>query len=169
LTRLFFQWLEEADLYDQEVIKEAIARSVKTKAMVVSQDEKEKGIRAALNYGHTFGHVIENETGYTEFLHGETVAIGMVMANELASRLGLMNTDEAMRIKNLLLKYSLPVSYSIENVYSFYEAFFLDKKSLDSNITFIIPEHIGGVELRSDISKEIIIDVLNTFAETRGV
>jgi len=165
----FFEWLEDADLYDREVIKEAIARSVKTKAMVVSQDEKEKGIRAALNYGHTFGHVIENETGYTEFLHGETVAIGMVMANEAASRLGLMNTDEAMRIKKLLLKYSLPVTYGIANIYSFYEAFFLDKKSLDSNITFIIPEHIGGVELRDDISKEIIMDVLQTFAETRGV
>jgi 3-dehydroquinate synthase len=165
----FFEWLEDADLYDQEVIKEAIARSVKTKAMVVSQDEKEKGIRAALNYGHTFGHVIENETGYTEFLHGETVAIGMVMANEAASRLGLMNTDEAMRIKKLLLKYSLPVTYGIANIYSFYEAFFLDKKSMDSNITFIIPEHIGGVELRDDISKEIIIDVLKTFAETRSV
>jgi len=165
----FFEWLEDVDLYDREVIKEAIARSVKTKAMVVSQDEKEKGIRAALNYGHTFGHVIENETGYTEFLHGETVAIGMVMANEAASRLGLMNTDEAMRIKKLLLKYSLPVTYPIANIYSFYEAFFLDKKSLDSNITFIIPEHIGGVELRNNISKEIIIDVLKTFAETRGV
>jgi 3-dehydroquinate synthase len=165
----FFEWLEDADLYDREVIKEAIARSVKTKAMVVSQDEKEKGIRAALNYGHTFGHVIENETGYTQYLHGETVAIGMVMANEAASRLGLMNTDEAMRIKKLLLKYSLPVTYAITNIYSFYEAFFLDKKSLDSNITFIIPEHIGGVELRDDISKDIIIDVLKTFAETRSV
>jgi 3-dehydroquinate synthase len=165
----FFEWLEDADLYDTEVIKEAIARSVQTKAMVVSQDEKEKGIRAALNYGHTFGHVIENETGYTEFLHGETVAIGMVMANEVASRLGLMKTDEAMRIKKLLLKYSLPVTYSITNVHSFYEAFFLDKKSLDANITFIIPEHIGGVELRDDIAKDIIIDVLTTFTETRGV
>lgn len=165
----FFEWLESADLYDTEVIKEAIARSVKTKAMVVSQDEKEKGIRAALNYGHTFGHVIENETGYTEFLHGETVAIGMVMANEVASRLGLMKTDEAMRIKKLLLKYALPVTYGIVNVHSFYEAFFLDKKSLDSNITFIIPQHIGGVELRDNISKDIIIDVLKTFAETRSV
>jgi 3-dehydroquinate synthase len=93
----------------------------------------------------------------------------MVMANEVASRLGLMKTDEAMRIKKLLLKYSLPVTYSITNVHSFYEAFFLDKKSLDANITFIIPEHIGGVELRDDIAKDIIIDVLTTFTETSGV
>jgi len=160
----FFEWLEKADLYDREQIKTAIAKSVKTKAKVVSQDEKERGLRAALNYGHTFGHVIENETKYTRFLHGETVAIGMMMANELASRIGLMKTDELMRIKKLLLKYDLPVAYNISDVEAFYQTFFLDKKSLDSNITFIIPEHIGGVELRSDISKDIVIDVLNTYA-----
>ncbi len=166
--KAFFQWLEEADLNDGSVIKEAIAKSVKTKAMVVSQDEKEKGLRAALNYGHTFGHVIENETAYTKYLHGETVAIGMVMANELAIRLGQMDIDEAERVKRLLLKYDLPVDYPIADTESFYEAFFLDKKSSDTNITFIVPEHLGGVELRSDIAREIVIDVLKTFAETKS-
>ncbi len=160
----FFEWLENADLHDPEQIKTAIAKSVKTKAKVVSADEKEKGLRAALNYGHTFGHVIENETRYTRYLHGETVAIGMQMANELASRLGMMKSDEEMRIKNLLIKYGLPVSYEISDVDAFYKAFFLDKKSLDSNIMFIIPEHIGGVQLREDIDKEIVLDVLNTYA-----
>jgi len=160
----FFEWLEKADLNDKEQIKTAIAKSVKTKAKVVSQDEKERGLRAALNYGHTFGHVIENETKYTRYLHGETVAIGMMMANELASRMGLMKTDELMRIKRLLFKYDLPVAYVISDVEAFYQAFFLDKKSLDSNITFIVPEHIGGVQLRSDIPKDIVIDVLNTYA-----
>jgi len=160
----FFEWLEKADLKDTGQIKTAIARSVKTKAMVVSQDEKEKGLRAALNYGHTFGHVIENETKYTRYLHGETVAIGMMMANELAARLGLMKADELMRIKKLLLKYNLPVAYNIKDAEAYYQAFFLDKKSLDSNITFIIPKHLGGVELRSDISKEIVMDVLYTYA-----
>lgn len=161
----FFEWLEEADLNDKAVLQEAIAKSVRTKAMVVSKDEKEKGLRAALNYGHTFGHVIENKTGYTEFLHGESVAIGMVMANELAIALGLMNADEAKRIKILLEKYELPVSYDITNVEEFYEAFFLDKKSADSNITFIIPEHLGGVQLRDNINKSVVIDVLNNFTE----
>jgi len=160
----FFEWLEKADLNDKEQIKTAIAKSVKTKAMVVSQDEKERGLRAALNYGHTFGHVIENETKYTRYLHGETVAIGMMMANELASRMGLMKTDELMRIKKLLLKYDLPVAYNIRDIEAFYQTFFLDKKSLDSNVTFIVPEHIGGVQLRSDIPKDIVMDVLNTYA-----
>jgi len=166
--KAFFEWLEEADLNDRSVIKEAIAKSVQTKAMVVSQDEKEKGLRAALNYGHTFGHVIENETAYTQYLHGESVSIGMVMANELAMRLGKMNADEAGRIKRLLVKYDLPVTYAISNIDSFYEAFFLDKKSLDSNITFIVPEHLGGVQLRSDISKEIVMDVLKAYVESKG-
>ncbi|MDF1881408.1 3-dehydroquinate synthase [Sulfurimonas sp. MAG313] len=165
----FFEWLEKADLNNPEHIKTAIAKSVKTKAHVVSQDEKEKGIRAALNYGHTFGHVIENETKYTRYLHGESVAIGMMMANELASRLGMMKTDELMRIKKLLLKYDLPVAYDIVDIEAFYQAFFLDKKSLDSKITFIVPSHIGGVELRSDIQKDIVMDVLGTYSgQIRG-
>lgn len=160
----FFEWLERVDLNDSVVIKTAIAKSVKTKAMVVSQDEKERGLRAALNYGHTFGHVIENETKYTQYLHGESVAIGMVMANELASRLGLMKSDEAQRIKNFLVKYNLPICYEIKDIEAFYEAFFLDKKSSDSDITFIIPHHLGGVELKSGINKEIVMDVLKTFS-----
>ncbi|PHR54039.1 MAG: 3-dehydroquinate synthase [Arcobacter sp.] len=160
----FFDWLEKADLNDSEHIKTAIARSVKTKAMVVSKDEKERGLRAALNYGHTFGHVIEKETSYTKYLHGEGVAIGMMMANELATRLGLMKVEEEQRIKKLLLKYKLPVAYDIKDVEIFYEAFFLDKKSLDSKITFIIPKHIGDVELRNDIDKDIVMDVLKTYS-----
>jgi len=160
----FFEWLEQADLNDPEQIKTAIAKSVTTKAAVVSQDEKEKGLRAALNYGHTFGHVIENETKYTRYLHGESVAIGMMMANELASRLGLMKTDEEMRIKKLLLKYGLPVAYEISDADAFYQAFFLDKKSLDAKITFIIPHHIGGVQLRDDIPYDIVMDVLKTYS-----
>jgi len=160
----FFEWLENADLHDAQQMKVAIGKSVTTKANVVSQDEKERGLRAALNYGHTFGHVIENETKYTRYLHGETVAIGMMMANELASRIGLMKADEEQRIKKLLLRYDLPVSYAIADVEAFYETFFLDKKSLDSNVMFIVPEHIGGVQLRDDIDKEIVMDVLNTYA-----
>ena len=164
----FFEWLEDNDLNDKDVITQTIAKSVSTKAMVVSKDEKEKGLRAALNYGHTFGHVIENETGYTKYLHGEGVAIGMVMANDLAVSLGEMNEDEAMRIKNLLVKCSLPVHYPISDLDNFYEAFFLDKKSSDSNITFIIPKHLGGVELRAGIDKKTVMAVLGKYVEEKG-
>ncbi|MCJ7765758.1 MAG: 3-dehydroquinate synthase, partial [Thiovulaceae bacterium] len=155
-----FDWLEGADLNDEKQLSEAVARSVQTKARVVSQDEKEHGLRAALNYGHTFGHVIENETNYTGFLHGEAVAIGMVMANDMAVELGWMSEDEAGRVKALLVKYELPVSYAIEDIERFYENFYLDKKSSDTAITFIIPKSLGGVEITDAISAATIKKVL---------
>jgi len=160
----FFAWLETADLHEQEALAEAVARSVRTKASVVAQDEKERGLRAALNYGHTFGHVIENETRYTTYLHGETVAVGMVMANRLAVRLGKMTEAEAARVEAVLQKYDLPVYYPIADVDAFYNAFFLDKKSGDNSITFILPDRIGGVEMTDRIPKEEVIAMLQTFA-----
>lgn len=160
----FFAWLEGADLHDPDQLSEAVARSVQTKAAVVAQDEKERGLRAALNYGHTFGHVIENETRYTTYLHGETVAIGMIMANRVAERLGLMHADESERVLKLLQRYGLPVSYAINDTEVFYDAFFLDKKSGDTTITFIIPHHIGGVEITDRIAKADVMAVLETYA-----
>ncbi len=162
----FFEFLESADLNSTDVLQEAIQQAVKTKANVVSQDEKEHGIRAALNYGHTFGHVIENETKYKTFLHGEAVAIGMIMANETAFEMNLMSRDDALRIKSLLEKYNLPTTYTIKNTNTFYETFFLDKKSSDSNLTFIIPVGIGDVSITDEISKETILSVLNKFGES---
>ncbi|RXJ90753.1 3-dehydroquinate synthase [Arcobacter sp. CECT 8983] len=159
----FFSWLEENDLNDKENVKTAIAKSVETKAWVVSQDEKEKGLRAALNYGHTFGHVIENETNYNTYLHGEAVGIGMVMANELACKIGYMSEDEALRVKKLLEKYDIPTDYKIEDVEDFYEHFFLDKKSLDNKIKFIVPKGIGDCEITDEISKDDVMQVLKGF------
>jgi len=160
----FFSWLEENDLNDKENIKTAIAKSVETKAWVVCQDEKEKGLRAALNYGHTFGHVIENETNYNTYLHGEAVGIGMVMANELACKIGYMSEEEALRVKKLLEKYDIPTDYKIEDVEDFYEHFFLDKKSLDNKIKFIVPKGIGDCEITDEILKDDVIEVLKGFS-----
>ena len=159
----FFEWLEENDLNNTTLLAEAIKKSVETKAYVVSQDEKEKGLRAALNYGHTFAHVIENETNYTGYLHGEAVSIGMVMANDVAVRLGYLQEEEAERIKKLLQKYRLPVSYPIKDVENFYQAFFLDKKSSDSAITFILADGIGGVKITDEVDSALIKDVLNAY------
>ena len=161
----FFAWLENADLSDASQLSEAVGKSVKTKAWVVAQDEKERGLRAALNYGHTFGHVIENETNYSGFLHGEAVAIGMVMANDTAVALGWMSEEEAQRVKHLLERYDLPTDYEIEDVERFYETFYLDKKSADSAITFIIPQSLGGVEISDSIDAEIIKKVLKSYAK----
>jgi 3-dehydroquinate synthase len=159
----FFEWLEKNDLTDEKNIKIAIQKSVETKAWVVSQDEKEKGLRAALNYGHTFGHVIENETKYTTYLHGEAVGIGICMANEVSVKLGFMTQDESNRIKKLLEKYNIPTTYKINDVEDFYEHFFLDKKSLDKKIKFILPKGLGDCTITDDVSKQDVIDVLKDF------
>jgi len=159
----FFEWIEQNDLRSQENIKIAIAKSVETKAWVVSQDEKEKGLRAALNYGHTFGHVIENETKYEKYLHGEAVGIGICMANDLSVRLGLMSEDESDRIKAQLQKYDIPTNYEIKDVEDFYGHFFLDKKSLDNKIKFILALSIGDCKITDETSKEDVIEVLKGF------
>jgi len=159
----FFEWLEKNDITKIENTKIAIQKSVETKAWVVSQDEKEKGLRAALNYGHTFGHVVENETNYTKYLHGEAVGIGMVMANQLAYKIGLINKNELNRVKQLLQKYDIPVEYKINDVESFYEHFFLDKKSLDNKIKFILPVGIGDCKITDEVQKVDVIEMLKEF------
>ena len=159
----FFEWLEKNDLNDEKNIDIAIQKSVQTKAWVVSQDEKEQGLRAALNYGHTFGHVIENLTNYKTYLHGEAVGIGMCMANALAVKLGIMSKENEQRVKKLLEKYDIPTSYKIENVEDFYEHFYLDKKSSNSKIKFIVPIEIGDCKITDEIKKEDVIEVLKEF------
>ena len=161
--RDFFQRLERGELKTPDDLAYAIRRSVELKAEVVSQDAKERGVRAVLNYGHTFAHVIELETGFETYLHGECVAIGMVMANHLAVALGLLGPDEAQRIKALLEHYGLPTIYRIEDAEAFYQHFFHDKKSMDNAITFILPDHLGGYVMRNDISKETVMATLEAF------
>ncbi|RUM43557.1 MAG: 3-dehydroquinate synthase [Hydrogenimonas sp.] len=159
----FFAWLESHDLHDDENLKEAIRRSVELKAQVVNEDEKEKGVRAVLNYGHTFAHVIENFSGYGTYLHGEAVAVGMMMANALAIDAGLFSHEEAKRVKVLLERYDLPTSYPIDNPETFYDQFFLDKKSHDNKITFIIPKAIGAWKMFVNPEKEQVLRVLEQF------
>ncbi len=160
----FFEFLKSANLRaDKDALLKAVAKSVELKASVVAQDEKEHGVRAVLNYGHTFAHVIESETNYTGYLHGEAVAIGMVMANALAVRLGKISTDEANEVKNLLLAYNLPISYAIKDTEAFYDKFFLDKKTKEGTIKFIIPNGIGSYEIIKDTPKNIVMEALNEF------
>lgn len=156
----FFQWLEIHDLSIDENLKMAIAKSIETKARVVSMDEREEGVRAVLNYGHTFAHVIENQTKYTTYLHGEAVAIGMVMANKLACKLGLLSLEEAKRIQTLLERYALPTAYAIPCVEAFYDAFFLDKKSAHAKIKFILAKGIGGHLISDNVPKELVLESL---------
>jgi 3-dehydroquinate synthase len=163
----FFAYLQGADLNKIETIKEMIAKSVSLKAWVVNQDEKEAGIRAVLNYGHTFGHVVENETNYTTYLHGEAVAIGIVMANALAVELGLFTEKEADAVKAFLVSANLPTEYVIKDVDDFYEHFFLDKKSAKGSIKFILPHGMGNYKMVSDIDEAIVKKVLAIFGEDK--
>ena len=156
----FFEWLEINSLHVEKNLQYAIEKCVKIKADVVSRDEREEGIRAVLNYGHTFCHVIENETNYSTYLHGEAVAIGMVLANRLANELDLLSVEAAKRIQNVLEQYDLPTSYTISSAEKFYDAFFLDKKSANKKIKFILPKGIGDFAIKDDISKDILLEIL---------
>jgi 3-dehydroquinate synthase len=155
----FFEEIKEGNLSNEELIK----RSVEIKAEVVNQDEKEKGVRSVLNYGHTFGHVIENLTNYSTYLHGEAVGIGMVMANELSNELGFISQKECEDIKEVLKKYDIPTKFNLKDEDEFYDKFFLDKKTINSSIKFIIPEKLGKYKIVKDIPKETILKVLRKF------
>ena len=158
-----FSWMGSANLTDEANLQNLIYRCVQIKAAAVEADEREKGVRAVLNYGHTFSHVIENETNYKKYLHGEAVAIGMNMANALAVKLGLMSEEQKARVAELLVKFDLPISYKVPNASSFYDAFFLDKKAENSAIKFILPRGIGDYEIRKDVPRELVMDVLREF------
>ncbi|EGK7484986.1 3-dehydroquinate synthase [Campylobacter sp. LMG 17559] len=149
---------------DDIALAQIIQKSIELKASVVSQDEKESGLRMLLNYGHTFAHVIENQTGYKKYLHGEAVAIGMNMANVLALNLGLLSEKECQRVQNLLVKFKLPISYKISNTQEFYNAFFLDKKTHFQKINFILACGLGKACIKNDINKEDILRTLEVFA-----
>ncbi len=148
---------------EEEILTKIIAKSVELKARVVEKDEKESGLRMLLNYGHTFAHIIENQTHYKSYLHGEAVAIGMNMANTLALNLNLISEKEFGRIKSLLEKFELPTTYKIKDLNEFYQAFFLDKKTHHQKINFILPQNLGKGIIKSDISKEIILKTLGKF------
>ncbi len=162
--RSFFKWLESADLHQKEDLRYAIKRAVEIKADVVAKDEKEQGVRAVLNYGHTFAHVIENMTRYAKYLHGEAVAIGINMANHLAMQLGLLSEEESKRIERLLKRYDLPTSYEDFDILSFYDHFFLDKKSKMDQIKFILPQGIGEYKVVDSVDKALVLKVLDKFS-----
>jgi 3-dehydroquinate synthase len=161
----YFDFLMEADFSQKEVLEKVIERSVELKAEVVNLDEKESGIRAVLNYGHTFGHVVENETNYKTYLHGEAVSIGIMMANALSVELGIMSRNEMLEVKKFLEKHNLPISYDIEDVDTFYDKFFLDKKAANNKIKFILANGLGKHVVRDDIDVSVLKKVLKSFSK----
>lgn len=162
----FFAWLESnlerALKLDREAISHVVRRSCEIKAAVVSEDEQESGLRAILNYGHTFGHAIEAMGEYEEVqFHGQAVAIGMACAADLAVKLGMLTQPDADRIETLIKSAGLPVKIAPGlNVELIYERMFSDKKVAGNDIRFILPTKVGAVELRGGVDREAVLEVL---------
>jgi 3-dehydroquinate synthase len=138
-----------------------IKRSCEIKADVVSQDEREAGLRAILNFGHTIGHAIETVTGYKKYLHGEAISIGMAAAADIAVKMGIMQRQEAERIKELVRMYNLPCTVPGDlNPGDLIAAMAVDKKAKSGRLNFVLPESIGTVRIEKDIDKKLIKEVL---------
>ncbi|WP_298828837.1 3-dehydroquinate synthase [uncultured Piscinibacter sp.] len=149
----FLAWIEaHADdllALDRAALAHAVRRSCEIKADVVAQDERESGLRAILNFGHTFGHAIEAGLGYGEWLHGEAVGCGMVMAADLSRRLGLIDTSYAQRIRRLVERCGLPVRGPGLGADRYLELMRVDKKSEGGEIRFVVIEVPGRAGVRA--------------------
>jgi 3-dehydroquinate synthase len=146
---------------DYNALTHIIKRSCKIKAEVVAKDERESGLRAILNYGHTIGHAIETLTGYTQFLHGEAVAIGMYREAVLSHVLGFIGKEQVMRIKAVIDAYGLPSEMPPEvSADSLLASMQLDKKTVAGQLKFILPEKIGAVRIQKGISEKAIKESL---------
>jgi 3-dehydroquinate synthase len=162
-----FAQLEAADRLDRMesmsavLLQEILTRSCQAKADVVGQDEKESGLRAILNYGHTIGHAVESLTGYTQVIHGEAVAIGMVAASRLAMALELWDTQCDRRQLALIQKAGLPTEIpghlAIDKIV---ESLQLDKKVKAGKVRFILPTKIGETVISDRVTGDLIRQVL---------
>jgi 3-dehydroquinate synthase len=153
----FFDWLEanidRLRAGDRSAMAQAVKRSVEIKAWVVSQDEKEAGLRAVLNFGHTFGHAIEAGMGYGVWLHGEGVGAGMVMAAQLSQELGLVDAAFVQRLTRLIERAGLPTRGAVldaqDNAGAYLEHMRVDKKAEAGEIRFVLIDGPGKAVMRS--------------------
>ncbi len=157
----FFDFLEKKretllSLNPDDIIH-IIGRSCEIKADVVSRDERESGLRAILNFGHTIGHAIETATGYTTFLHGEALAIGMHVEAIIAHEVGLIGSDEVSRIRHLLKTFGLPTEIPAGiDIPAVFGAMKLDKKAVSGDVKFILPARIGKVRIQGNIPENVV-------------
>lgn len=162
----FFQWLEDnveaIRALQTDVLQKMIYRCCEIKAEIVAQDEKEKGLRALLNLGHTFGHAIEAEQGFGNWLHGEAVAAGTIIASKVAKSKDWMTASEFSRIEALHAAFDLPLTAPDSMHYAhFMQHMKHDKKVESGQIRFIIPQGIGKAVVTSDVTDDLLKDILN--------
>lgn len=163
----FTKWLEQ-NIHkllerDPEALSYAIEVSCRCKAEIVAEDEKEKGVRALLNLGHTFGHAIETSTGYGNWLHGEAIATGMLMAADLSMRLGKLNKHDVERVDNLLDMAMLPTRAPNYMDYDhFMELMSVDKKVRDGKINLVLFNKLSDAMVTNDFDLELLRETINT-------
>ncbi len=161
----FYRWLQQHMhrllAREEAALAEAIERSCANKAKVVSADEREGGVRAILNLGHTFGHAIETAQGYGQWLHGEAVAVGMLLALELSARRGMVPAAEVAGLRDLLLAAGLPVEAPADmTAADFLELMARDKKVIDGRMRLVLLEAIGSACIVDDADERELVELL---------
>ena len=152
--------LAAMDQLPPTLLQQILERSAAAKAKVVAADEREGGLRAILNYGHTLGHVVEALCGYGTYLHGEAVAIGMVAAGELSLELGLWSADDQGRQRQVIAAAGLPVRWPELQAEAVLACLQGDKKVRDGRVRFVLPTALGAVEIRDDVSGPQVLAAL---------
>ena len=145
---------------EKEHLMHIIKTSCEIKAKVVEKDERESHYRMILNFGHTLGHAIEAITGYSKFIHGEAVAIGMVYAAKLSHQLGKCSQEIPERIMKLVKKCGLPVDLPDLDPQMIIESLYHDKKTMNNKIKFILVREIGEIEIVNDMPEKDIRKLL---------
>jgi len=154
---------------EEKTIVKAIEWACSIKAQVVGWDEKEKGLRVILNFGHTVGHAIETVSNYSKYTHGEAVALGMICESKLAAEMGLIDNNLVARLTVLLKKAGLPSSLDeYLPVESLIKAMEHDKKNISDSITFVLPVATGKVDIFRNVNLKLIKQVLNDINCKRG-
>jgi 3-dehydroquinate synthase len=162
----FFVWLEaymdELLARDSAALAYAIERSCQDKAAIVAVDEHETGVRALLNLGHTFGHAIETGMGYGEWLHGEAVGVGMLMAADLSMRMGWLSKQDTRRIENLIDRAGLPTRTPVSmDREKFLSLMSVDKKNQDGKLRLVLMKKLGESIISDDFSYEALYECLD--------
>ena len=150
---------------DRTITSDVVARSAAIKAKIVSEDEKEKGIRIILNYGHTIAHGLETATNYERFLHGEAVAIGMMGAAMISREVGLLFQEVVDRQKSLLERFGLPTAFSGVDIKRLFQATELDKKVRGKRTRWVLLTGIGQPVVRDDIHREVAASVIKKLSQ----
>jgi len=163
----FFDWLRSnIDLLlnlEQKTLIYAINHSCSLKAQIVGEDERETGIRAILNLGHTFGHAIETYQGYGVWLHGEAVAVGMVMALQMGVFLSKISNSDFLKVVDLLTRASLPVIPPANMTAEIFMQYMSqDKKISNGKLRLVLLEKIGSAYMSDNYAKELLVETLNT-------